>query len=82
MMAKNIITKSIKLSNEFKVYGESYIQEYFDDNVKDKLDLFVKNLIDENDMSKIKPCQLQVYLLRYIENIDNIFNNYQELLKA
>lgn len=40
---------------------------------------FVKKLTNKNGMSRIKPCELQYYILKYIDNIDDIFKNYNEL---
>jgi shikimate kinase len=48
--------------------------------IKEKINLFIKNVTNENGESNIKPCELQVYILKYIDNIDDIFNNYRELI--
>jgi len=45
-----------------------------------KITELVELLVDENRMSNIRPCRLQQYLLKNIENPDNIFVNYKELL--
>lgn len=48
--------------------------------IRDKINLFIKNVTNEKGESNIKPCELQVYILKYIDNIDDIFNNYRELI--
>ena len=49
------------------------------DKINNNIKLFIKKLTDKNGMSSIKPCELQYYILKYIDNIDDIFNNYKEL---
>ena len=72
-----------KLSSE--ITQEEYNREF--ENYKqqmkleDKIKQLTNNLCDEKGQSQIKPCELQFYILKYIENVDNIFNNYKELLK-
>ena len=73
LMIKTFINKR---ANVFKDIEKVTInQEKLDDNIKS----FIKNLTNENGMSTIKPCELQYYILKYIDNIDDIFNNYREL---
>lgn len=48
--------------------------------VENQIKNLIPLLVDSNGMSNIKPCQLQFYILRYIDNIDDIFTNYRELL--
>lgn len=47
----------------------------FADNIMNKS--FKKN--NSNELSLIKPCELQVYILRYLNDVDNVFDNYEEL---
>ena len=47
--------------------------------LKIKISEFSKKLVNEDKMSNVKPCQLQYYILRYIENPEKLFSNYHEL---
>lgn len=57
---------------------EKWTQSYIDEKVTE----FVSRLVDPYGMAlnKIKPCNLQFYLLKYIVNIDDIFTNWEELV--
>ncbi|ARF10123.1 AAA family ATPase [Hokovirus HKV1] len=57
--------------------------KYFikDDEVDRLIYDFIKKLCFENGQSKIKPCELQAYILSNIDDIYNIFNNVDQLLK-
>jgi hypothetical protein len=46
-----------------------------------KIEKFADLLINGCELSRIKPCELQVYILKYLDNVDQIFDNYQELMK-
>ena len=48
--------------------------------LSNKIDTFIEN-ITEDGMSKIKSCELQFYILKYIDNLEEIFLNYRDLLK-
>ena len=53
-----------------------------DDFLDDKINKFCETIIDPHTgytYKKLKPCEIQGYLLKYIENVDNIFKNVQEL---
>lgn len=53
-----------------------------DDFLEDKITKFCEALIDPSTgytYKKLKPCEIQGYLLKYIENVDNIFKNVHEL---
>lgn len=78
-MSKSIIKKYLSILKETD--GTNKNLQYEDDIfLQSKLNVFIKNIVDNNGKSKFTPSKLQVYLLRFIENIDDIFNNYEELL--
>jgi hypothetical protein len=43
------------------------------------LDLKIKEFIKNIANTKIKPCELQSYIMKYIEDIDGMFSNFDEL---
>ncbi|XWV26832.1 AAA family ATPase [Tupanvirus soda lake] len=45
-----------------------------------EINKFADNLTQGKITSRVKPCELQVYILKYLDNVDNILNNYKELL--
>jgi ATP-dependent 26S proteasome regulatory subunit len=69
--------KQLKENN----YDEEYEKFKMDINLNKRINDFVGRLCDENGQSKIKPCEMQFYILKYITDVDNIFNNYEELLR-
>ncbi|QKF94574.1 mitochondrial chaperone BCS1 [Fadolivirus algeromassiliense] len=77
-MTKHIINKSVDLAKENKLENlykniDSINPEDIDKRVKE----FASKLADRN----IKPCKIQQYILKYIENIDGIFDNWEKLLE-
>ncbi len=78
----NIIKQNIDyFNNEFEKFPTGMFNySYDDETLSKKIEQFADSLLDNKPLSKIKPCELQVYILKYIENIDNIFDNYRELL--
>jgi DNA polymerase III delta prime subunit len=79
-MAKYIIDKSIELikTDELtNLYDNIGVMDA--GNLETKLKEFASKLVDENKKSTIKPCKLQQHILKNIENLDDIFNSYQEL---
>lgn len=85
-MCKSIITKYLSIIDEMGgnkdndvIESEKY-KNY--DFLNGKIEEFAKKLVDINGDSKICPSKLQVYILRHIKNINNIFNNYEELLQC
>lgn len=82
-MTHYIVTKSLELikTNHLETLStdtKKYDDEYMEKNVS----LFSSKLVDDKKESKIKPCQLQQYVLKYIENPDELFEHYEELLKS
>lgn len=73
LMVCTIINKSINLMNMKNINVEK---------LKTSLKEFVPKLVDKEGKSQIKPCELQRYILKYIENLDDLFANYQELLSG
>lgn len=89
-MCDSIITKYISITNECtSVADKNGIGDkniinslrYADNTFRSKkIDEFAKNIVDSNGESNITPSKLQTYILKYIRNIDDIFDNYTELL--
>lgn len=73
-MLRSFISKRSKIS----IHGRN-IKSIDHEELDKKIKMFVKYLCDENGQSKIKPCNLQFYILKYIENVDDIFKNVDEL---
>lgn len=85
-MTKFIISKN-KLDdivNQKSVINEieekTYDDDDDDDEINEKIKKFASKLVDSQNMSKILPCQLQKYLVNNIDDLDSLFNNYQQLL--
>lgn len=76
VMTKTFIMKRLNLFDKEEEM-EKYNDQYLDDMIK----TFTNKLIDRHNVSFLKPCELQYYLLRYIEDIDGIFLNVQELIE-
>jgi len=94
-MTKNIIIKSYKtiesILSEKKVdqrMKKMIFCNPFDLSELDKrIDEFANNLmkrtqVDSHNIvvSTVKPCELQIYILKYLSRVEDIFNCYQELL--
>lgn len=76
-MTTNIITKSYDLVNNTTLsFTNPYTIEEFDIKVQQ----FATNVMHNKVLSTVKPCELQVYILKYLENVDYVFDNYKELL--
>lgn len=83
-MLWSFITKKIKLQQTY--YKQNGINNYENDKyttkyLTQKITEFSNLLVNRDDMSNIKPCELQQYILSNIDNIDDIFDNYHMLLK-
>jgi ATP-dependent 26S proteasome regulatory subunit len=68
----NNIKRTLDITNDDKYTNDEYLEE--------KLKAFTKRVTNQEGMSNIKPCELQYYLIKNIENIDDIFNNVEGLL--
>lgn len=95
-MTTNIITKSYDIINNITLGSENTISTkntemsihkqiiFKNPYNKSQLDLkiqeFADNLVCDQYLSNVKPCELQVYILKYLDNIQCIFDNYKELL--
>jgi hypothetical protein len=63
------------------VFEEEKVEEINGAELTRQVDMFVAALCDSNGMSKIKPCELQFYILRYIGCVQEIFDNIAELIR-
>ena len=85
MMIKSFINKRV---NQLKYLSESLktnmydeiIAKYTQEYVAKEAIIFAERLVDSNGMTKFTPSQFQHYLIKYIEKIEPIFTNYDELL--
>jgi hypothetical protein len=84
-MTWSLITKKIKLQREYAKLNNQdnssndiYTTKYLTERITE----FATKLVDSDGQSKIKPCELQQYILTNIDDIDDIFNNYRVLLKV
>jgi hypothetical protein len=83
-MTTNFVQKRIELEDKLfekcvstrPVYANVDLKKFEND-----IDNFATKLCNGNIYSKIKPCDLQVYLLKYIDTIENIFENIDVLLR-
>lgn len=55
--------------------------QYKDDHLIAKAKVFSAHLVDSSDQSHLKPCDLQSYLLKHIDRIENVFSNVESLKK-
>jgi hypothetical protein len=87
-MTKNMITNSYKIiQKEFQeiTVNGGYNKIIFDnpysqDELAQQIEKFADKLMKGNALSKVKPCELQTYILKHIENVENIFTFADELL--
>lgn len=79
-MTTYIIKKNLSLLTKNN-FHKLDLDKYNDEYLEDKVSCFAKKIVDEKNHSIVKPCALQQYILKYIEYIDPIFENYQELLE-
>jgi chaperone BCS1 len=77
-MTNRFLKKRIEMGS--KIFSDDVVHNASDEDIKKKIDIFAETLTDDHGQSNVKPCQLQFYLLRYIRNIDDIFDNVKELL--
>ncbi len=77
---EQMITRFIEKRKLIDIENHS-TPSYPENEFKKKIREFNQKVCDSNGQSKIKPCGLQFYILKYIESIDSIFDNYQELLQ-
>lgn len=74
-MTKSFIERRLKLENKFE---ETRNAKYFDGKYLDvEIEKFVKKI--EKMAIKIKPCELQGYMMKNIMNIDDIFDNVEKI---
>jgi len=77
-MATNFIDKRISLEQELYKDCLGTQLRYHNttsDSFKERIASFADKLCGGNVYSKILPCDLQVYLLKYIDDIDKVFEN-------
>jgi len=78
-MVRTFVNKYIKMSMDDEEFKQSdYVKspEEFNRNLME----FIGKLVNAEGQSNLKPCQLQFYILKHIANLDDLFNNYEDLL--
>jgi len=85
-MTESIVSKSIDMmqikEQERKEQDLPPLWKIRDnDFIQANIEKFADNLVDQDEQSKVNPCKLQQYILKNIEDTENVFKNYQELLK-
>jgi hypothetical protein len=90
VMVRSFINKSCQLFEESK--GECLEndeeQKKWDKIRNDpigtnkRVNEFCNKLTTKDGESMFKPCEIQSYLLKYIDNLDHLFENYNELLQG
>jgi chaperone BCS1 len=78
-MTKTFLLKRMDMAG--KIFADETLLNLTEKDLDQKIHKFVKKLVNSKGESLIKPCELQFYLLRYIRNIEDIFENYNELLE-
>lgn len=78
-MTKTFLLK--RMGMQGKIFADDEPLKYSENDLNEKIETFVKRLVDADGKSKIKPCALQFYLLRYIRHVEDIFTKYDELLE-
>ena len=80
-MTHNIIKSSYKIIHQHDMKNILFHNPYNDTQLCAKIEEFADNIMCNRPLSTIKPCELQTFILRHIENVEHIFNCYHELLK-
>jgi len=87
-LMENALTESDNEDKKTKVQTNSFETEYADKNMRyldyDYLDLRVRKFVDylTTCSDTYTPAQIQQYLIRNIENIDNIFDNMCDIKES
>jgi len=68
-----------KRNNLYSQLNTKYV-EINEHLLADKIENFVYNVTNSYGQSNIKPCHLQYYILKYIDELELIFDNYYELI--
>lgn len=77
---ETMLQKIIKIKFEFEDKNPRNLKYYDEKYLNEEIKKFTKYVTDENTkLSRYKPCEIQQYLMRNIENIDDIFNNVNEI---
>ena len=78
-MVRSFVDKFVEV--QIKEKPNFVATDYIPTNYEQKVEDFVQKILQGETISKIKPCALQFYILNYIENVDDIFNNVDELFE-
>jgi len=74
-MTRTFLVKRLDMSDKF--FASNGTEPTY---TQAELDRRILEFVGRLNKANIKPCELQFYLLRYIRNIQDIFDNYTELL--
>ncbi len=83
VMVKSFIDKSVELidlTRDECLGEEDEAKKYSCSNLPQRIREFANHLTNSSGESVLKPCEIQSYLLKYIDNPDDLFGNYSELM--
>jgi len=86
-MTRNMIINSYRIiESEIKEINMttnkiSFLNPYDEHQLELQIENFANNLTQGEQMSKVKPCELQTYILKHIDNVEDIFTCYDELCR-
>ena len=86
-MTRNMIVNSYNIINmEIKEINMtnnkiSFLNPYSPEELELQIENFANNLTRGHTLSKVKPCELQTYILKHIDSVESIFTSYDELFK-
>jgi SpoVK/Ycf46/Vps4 family AAA+-type ATPase len=75
-MVKSYVDKRLKIIND-KDEQLKYTNEFIDVKISE----MSSQIVDRNDQSWLKPCDMQSYIITNIIHVDDIFDNVRDLIK-
>jgi hypothetical protein len=80
MMTENMIKNSYAIIAREAKNKITFYNPYTSDELNYNVKMFADNIIGKKSLSCVKPCELQTYILKYVNNLELLFSSYQELL--
>lgn len=81
MMTKNMIKNSYLIVAQEMKSKIKFFNPYTPDELDHQIEIFADNIIGNNILSCVKPCELQTYILKYVNNLKLLFSSYHELVE-
>lgn len=82
IMTKYFVRNRIKLAKEVFSMNIDKNGDYSGSKLSEIVSNFSSKLVDNNGNSHLKPCELQSYLLKHIDNIPDVFENVDSIAIA